>query len=289
METLTGSWSVLVVDDDPDIVRVVERTLAGEGLEIRTAGSGEDAIGIAAAHRPHIVILDVNMPGMDGFEVCARLRADPVTAAAAVVFLTGLGDADNRLKGIESGADEYLTKPFQPREILARVRTLLRLQGLRASLAGSLQKVRRFSTFVENVTMGIGNSVPGYDALERLIVGHVLGSAARAAPMAAALAVGREGGTSPGTVRMLGLRRGRRGCSHHDRTDGSPRRNQNPARRGVDRSSLRAGRTPCGGRGRVGPWPRILHSNRSDSRRRGVRRGADVRRGVQLSHRGHAL
>jgi response regulator RpfG family c-di-GMP phosphodiesterase len=192
---------LLAADDDAAVLRLIERAIRGEGYDIRTAGSGEEALALAAVRRPDLVILDVNMPGMDGFGVCARLRSDPATAATPVVFLTGLDDTENRVRGIELGADEYLTKPFEARELLARVKTILRLQGLRASLGESLDKVRRFNTFVENVAMGIDRLMLGYDALERLIVGHVLAGAQRAAPMARALAVGWQSDAAPGKVR----------------------------------------------------------------------------------------
>ncbi|MBI5524755.1 MAG: response regulator [Deltaproteobacteria bacterium] len=192
---------MLTVDDDAAVLRLVERALRDEGYEIRTAGSGEEALDLAAARHPDLVILDVNMPGIDGFEVCARLRSDPATVATPVVFLTGLDDAENRVRGIEIGADEYLTKPFQARELQARVRTIIRLQGLRASLGESLDKVRRVNTFVENVAMGIDRSMLGYDALERLIVGHVLAGGQHAVPMARALAVGWQSDAPSGRVR----------------------------------------------------------------------------------------
>lgn len=102
------------------------RLLRSEGLEVLETGDGEDALRLFRQEHPDLVLLDVVMPGRDGFEVCAQLKADPITALTPVVLLTGLTDVEDRVKGIEAGADDFLSKPFDRLELLARVRSALR-------------------------------------------------------------------------------------------------------------------------------------------------------------------
>ncbi|MFE3559185.1 response regulator transcription factor [Streptomyces sp. NPDC059193] len=115
---------VLVVDDDPTVSEVVAGYLARAGFTVYRAADGPGALAIAARHRPDLVVLDLMLPGMDGLEVCRRLRAHP--RPAAVVMLTARGDEDDRILGLEVGADDYVTKPFSPRELVLRVRSVLR-------------------------------------------------------------------------------------------------------------------------------------------------------------------
>jgi DNA-binding response OmpR family regulator len=117
---------VLVVDDQPEYARLISLSLAREGFEVRTAGGGEDAIDRASTDHPDAVLLDVNMPGLDGFEVMAEMRARwPVP----IIMVTGNGSLDQRRSGLDRGADDYVTKPFAPQELAARVRALLRRSG----------------------------------------------------------------------------------------------------------------------------------------------------------------
>jgi DNA-binding response OmpR family regulator len=115
--------SVLVVDDEPTIAEVVSRYLERAGYETRVAGDGPHAIQLAGERRPDLVVLDLMLPGLDGLEVCRRLRA---RAPVPVIMLTARGDEADRIVGLELGADDYVTKPFSPRELAARVRTVLR-------------------------------------------------------------------------------------------------------------------------------------------------------------------
>lgn len=116
---------ILVVDDEVDIRRLVSEALEASGYEVRTAGSGEEAIRAAALQLPDLVLLDVMMPGMDGFTVYERLRAKPVDLRSPIVFLTARREIDDKLLGFEKGAADYITKPFHVRELLARVRVHL--------------------------------------------------------------------------------------------------------------------------------------------------------------------
>lgn len=120
---------ILVVDDEADIVELVSYNLKKEGFTVITASNGREAVQLAADHKPEVVILDVMMPGMNGFEVCAALRSAPGTASASVVFLTARSTEIDQLRGLELGADDYIQKPVSPRILTARVRTILRRRG----------------------------------------------------------------------------------------------------------------------------------------------------------------
>ncbi|MFG2981759.1 response regulator transcription factor [Streptomyces sp. NPDC048258] len=118
---------VLVVDDDPTVSEVVAGYLERAGFTVHRAADGPAALEAAARHRPDLVVLDLMLPGMDGLEVCRRLRANENgMRSVAVVMLTARGDEDDRILGLEVGADDYVTKPFSPRELVLRVRSVLR-------------------------------------------------------------------------------------------------------------------------------------------------------------------
>ncbi|WP_374772794.1 response regulator transcription factor [Streptomyces sp. NBC_01310] len=122
-----GAARVLVVDDDPTVSEVVAGYLERAGFTVDRAADGPAALEAAARHRPDLVVLDLMLPGMDGLEVCRRLRARPGGGSAVpVVMLTARGDEDDRILGLEVGADDYVTKPFSPRELVLRVRSVLR-------------------------------------------------------------------------------------------------------------------------------------------------------------------
>ena len=115
--------SVLVVDDDPDIRMLVEAALSVEGYTVSTAPDGETAISMFTQNPPSLVVLDVMLPGMSGTEVCQKIRSASETP---IIFLSGRGEDIDRIIGLELGADDYLPKPFNPRELVARVRAVLR-------------------------------------------------------------------------------------------------------------------------------------------------------------------
>jgi two-component system phosphate regulon response regulator PhoB len=122
----SGGERILVVDDEPDIVALVVYHLAKAGFRISTASNGPDALRIAQQDRPALVVLDLMLPGMSGLEVLDQLRADESTQDIAVLLLTARRDEPDRIKGLSSGADDYLTKPFSPQELVLRVRNILR-------------------------------------------------------------------------------------------------------------------------------------------------------------------
>ena len=115
--------TVLLVDDDPHIREVLAFAFDKAGFAVRTAGDGEEALADAARHTPDLVVLDINMPRMDGLEVCRRLRA---SGDVPVLFLSSRDDEFDRVLGIELGADDYVVKPFSPREVVARANAILR-------------------------------------------------------------------------------------------------------------------------------------------------------------------
>lgn len=117
---------ILVVDDEPDIVALVVYHLAKAGFRISTASNGADALRLAQQDRPALVVLDLMLPGMSGLEVLEQLRADEAGQDIAVLLLTARRDEPDRIKGLSSGADDYLTKPFSPQELVLRVRNILR-------------------------------------------------------------------------------------------------------------------------------------------------------------------
>ncbi|MFJ7195636.1 MULTISPECIES: response regulator transcription factor [unclassified Streptomyces] len=119
----TGRGHVLVVDDDPTVAEVVVSYLVRAGYDVGRADDGPTALECFTGRRPDLVVLDLMLPGMDGFEVCRRMRAH---GDVPVIMLTARGDEDDRVLGLETGADDYVTKPFSPRELVLRVDSVLR-------------------------------------------------------------------------------------------------------------------------------------------------------------------
>ncbi len=133
---------VLLVDDNPTNLQVLFQTLDGRGYKLLIAKSGDDALKIARKANPQLVLLDIMMPGMDGYEVCRRLKADPDIQETAVIFLSALGVTKDKVKGLELGAVDYITKPFQADEVIARVNTHLTIHRLKQSLAARNQQLQ---------------------------------------------------------------------------------------------------------------------------------------------------
>jgi len=121
---------ILVVDDTPQNVLLLSAVLEKKGYEVITASSGAQALQLVASDRPDLVLLDVVMPQMSGYEVCRKIRENPATGVLPVVMVTALDPGEERIKGLEAGADDFLTKPINQPELLARVRSLLRIKHL---------------------------------------------------------------------------------------------------------------------------------------------------------------
>jgi two-component system phosphate regulon response regulator PhoB len=117
---------VLVVDDEPDILSILVYQLSREGFRVSTAVTGRSAIRTAIAETPDLVVLDLMLPELDGYEVLAQLRRHESTSSIPVILLTARTEEEERLRGFDTGADDYVTKPFSPRELVARVKALLR-------------------------------------------------------------------------------------------------------------------------------------------------------------------
>jgi len=126
---------ILVVDDTPANIKLLRDLLTAKGYEVSTASNGEEALAKVAADRPDLVLLDVMMPGISGYDVCRRIREDPATTLLPVVMCTSLDPQQERVKGIEAGADDFLSKPVNQAELFARVKSLLRIKALHDELA----------------------------------------------------------------------------------------------------------------------------------------------------------
>src|SRR5947209_9349117 len=137
---------VLVVDDVELNVKLLEAKLASEYFEVVTANNGPSALDIAEGELPDIILLDVMMPRMDGFEVCRRLKSNPRTVDIPVVMVTALSDVADRLRGLEAGADDFLTKPVNDIALFARVRSLVRLKRMMDELRVREEVCGRFSS-----------------------------------------------------------------------------------------------------------------------------------------------
>lgn len=117
---------ILIIEDDPDIVEMITYNLEKEGFNVVSSSNGEDAIDLLRIEHPNLVILDLMLPGLDGFEVCSSIRNTPETSHIPVIMLTAKSREIDKIAGFEIGADDYVTKPFSPKELIARIRAVLR-------------------------------------------------------------------------------------------------------------------------------------------------------------------
>jgi len=125
--------NVLIVDDEPDLVELVSYNLKKEGFQVATAPDGAVALEKARKKNFDLIILDLMLPGIQGIELCRILRNDPKTERVPIIMLTAKGDEADRVRGLETGADDYMAKPFSPRELIARVKAVLRRTGEQAA------------------------------------------------------------------------------------------------------------------------------------------------------------
>jgi adenylate cyclase len=146
---MDGKGLVMVVDDDPKNVRLLVDLLSVKGYGTTAAGSGAAALERIAAVRPDLVLLDVLMPGLSGYDVCRALRADPSTQMLPVVMVTALDQHEERTRGLEAGADDFLTKPIHPAELLARVRSLLRIKSLHDTVQVQARQLAEWNAELE--------------------------------------------------------------------------------------------------------------------------------------------
>ena len=134
---------ILVVDDEPTNLSLLKNTLSSTGLKIRVVTSGLKALELTQKYLPNLILLDIAMPDMDGFETCQRLKADPVTAAVPIIFATAFSEVEQKLKGFALGAVDYITKPFHVEEVLARVKLQLEMQSLTTTLSSRNQRLEQ--------------------------------------------------------------------------------------------------------------------------------------------------
>lgn len=126
MSTSNSVKKILIADDEPDILEIIQYNLQSEGYEVATAKNGNDAIDQAKRFNPDLIILDIMMPGKNGIEVCNALRMQPAFNDTLIIFLTALSDEGTEVKGLETGADDYITKPVSPKVLVSKVNALFR-------------------------------------------------------------------------------------------------------------------------------------------------------------------
>ena len=146
---MTALPRILVVDDTPANVKLLVDVLGASGYDVQAATSGEQALAMVAEQMPDLVLLDIMMPGLSGYDVCRALRADPATALLPVVLCTSLDPQRERLNGIEAGADDFLSKPINRPELLARVKSLLRIKSLQDAVQAQAAELARWNTTLE--------------------------------------------------------------------------------------------------------------------------------------------
>ena len=161
-----SSPQLLLVDDTPTNIRVLRHALDGQGYDLLVALNGPEALNIARMTKPALVLLDVMMPEMDGFEVCRQLKNNPHTKDCAVIFLSAVGEVNNKIKGFQLGAVDYITKPFQMDEVIARVNTHITIRQLQMQVQAANQKMKRDLESARHVQQTLlpldWANVPGY-------------------------------------------------------------------------------------------------------------------------------
>ncbi len=141
---------MLVVDDDPGITSLLSRLLAHAGYLVNVAGDAADALASVASHHPDVILLDVTIPGADGFTLCEQLKRDIATRLTPIILVTGLSDRESRIRGRASGADDFLTKPVDTQELLARVASLVRFKRYTDDLDSAAAIITTLAVMIEN-------------------------------------------------------------------------------------------------------------------------------------------
>lgn len=157
----TEETTVLLVDDNPQNLKVLYETLKDKGYRLLIANDGEKALDLAHRHQPEVILLDIMMPELDGYQVCQRLKADPVTSDSAVVFLSALDDVQAKVKGFSLGGADYISKPFQAQEVIARVKTHARVIRLERELQARNRQLENDQARILNA---ISEGIYGLDA-----------------------------------------------------------------------------------------------------------------------------
>jgi putative two-component system response regulator len=180
---------ILAVDDTPASLRLLTDILSAEGYQVRSAINGELALRAANAMAPQLILLDVNMPGMDGFEVCRQLKQIPALDSVPVIFVSALSEMQDKLKGFDIGGVDYVTKPFQREELLARVRTHLELHNLRNRLEEMVEeRTRSLSESESRLMSNLLETVSAVAAMVELRDPYTAGHQRRVEQIATAIA-----------------------------------------------------------------------------------------------------
>ena len=209
IDTITES--ILLVDDQPANLQVLLETLGSLGCKLLAAKSGEAALAIVQKARPDLILLDIMMPGIDGYEVCRQLKADPATEKIPIIFLSALDETADKVRGLQLGAVDYVAKPFQPEEVLARVTTHLTIHRLgrevqqqRDGLEHELQVVSQLqrNLLPEHLPQLDGLKLAVYYETSRYAGGDYYDVAKLPDGRLAILVADAEGHSAPGTVMM---------------------------------------------------------------------------------------
>ncbi|MEY1639263.1 response regulator transcription factor [Tenuifilum osseticum] len=142
-------YRILIVDDEPDIVEFLSYNLKKEGFQIQTASNGREAIERAIDFRPHLILLDVMMPDMDGIETCEQLRKQPSTSNTLIAFLTARSEDYSQIAGFDAGGDDYITKPIKPKVLISRIKALLKRSGTLIDDAESLDTIPAEGIYID--------------------------------------------------------------------------------------------------------------------------------------------
>jgi len=152
--TNDNNMDILIVEDEPEIAQLIQLTLVKEGFSCSTCWDGINALQIVQEQQPDLIILDLMLPGLDGLEICARIRQKPGAKDPYIMMLTAKGEEIDRIIGLSTGADDYLIKPFSPRELVARVRALLR-RSLRQGGQHQIYRTQHFTVDIEQRSASI--------------------------------------------------------------------------------------------------------------------------------------
>ena len=162
----SATESILLVDDNPTNLQVLFQTLEGVGCKLLVAKNGEMALSIVGKAAPDLILLDIMMPGIDGYEVCRQLKNNPATLGIPVIFLSALGDTEDKVKGLQLGAVDYITKPFQPDEVIARVNTHLTIHRLKREVESQKDQLEHELEVVSEVQRKLAETVAGNRRLQ---------------------------------------------------------------------------------------------------------------------------
>lgn len=155
--------SILLVDDNPTNLKVLSANLAGLDYQLLTATTGERALVVAQNALPELILLDINLPGINGFEVCTQLKNNPITAHIPIIFLSALDDTQSKVKGFEVGGVDYVTKPFQREEVIARVQTQLKISTLTKNLEAQ-------NKVLENINRELTDSITYASRIQKALM-----------------------------------------------------------------------------------------------------------------------